>query len=290
MNTLLILLTIILFVLQSLSLKLMKARTPGEKLLANCFFTLLASLLTGLIYLLIPGQKGFAPPTLLCGGLFGLCFSMTILCYLSAIYCGPLSHASFYLSASMLLPTGAGILFFREPLSLSLGAALVFFLTAFYCLSASKDPEKSGGNWRLFCLLTFLFNGSCGIIQKTHQYLTGGKDTLGLLFVGFGCAALCYALCFPAVSHGSGHRPVSLLRNNLLPICLLALSSLGGNLLMTFLSAHMDGSYLFPLVQGSIVPGVTLCSIFFFREKLTLKGMLGILSGVIGIALINLTK
>ena len=295
MNALLILLTIILFVLQSLSLKLMKTRTLGEKLLSNCFFTLFAFVLTGFICLLLPGQKGLGPVTLLCGGLFGLCFAMTILFYLSAISRGPLSYASFYLSASMLLPAGAGILFFREKLSPCLAAALVFFLAAFYCLNASGEHKKGGGKWQLFCLLTFLCNGSCGILQKTHQYLTGGSDAAGLLFTGFGCAALCYALCFFAVSLKARRKedtaettPFSVLRCNLLPVCLLALSSLGGNLLLTFLSGQMEGSYLFPLVQGSIVPGVTLCSVLLFREKLPPKGILGILTGVAGIILINL--
>lgn len=295
MTTLMILLTIILFVLQSLSLKLVKAGTLAEKLLSNCFFTLFAAAAAGMACLLFPGQSGFSPVTLLCGGLFGLCFSMTILFYLSAISCGPLSYASFYLSASMLLPTGAGILFFREKPSFSLAAALVFFLAAFYCLSASGGEEKSGRKWLLFCLLTFLCNGSCGIVQKTQQHLALGSEAMSMMFIGFGSAALCYALCYFVLSRRPGGqdapgetKPLSVLRRNLFPVCLLALSSMGGNLLLTLLSGQTDGSYLFPLVQGSIVLGVALCSAVFFREKLTLRGKLGILAGALGIIVLNL--
>lgn len=294
MTAFLISLTIILFVLQSLSLKLVKAQTMEEKLLCNCFFTLLAAALTGTACFFFPGQNGFSTATLLCGGLFGLCFSMTILFYLCAIACGPLSYTSFYLSASMLLPTGAGILFFREKPSLSLGAALLLFLAAFYCLNTSGREEKGGRKWLFFCLLTFLCNGCCGIVQKTQQHLTGGRDAVSMMFTGFGCAALCYALCFIAARQGGRKNaspktsPVSVLRGNLLPVCLLALSSMGGNLLLTLLSGQTDGSYLFPLVQGSIVPGVTLCSVIFFREKLTLRGKLGILAGAMGIIILNL--
>ncbi len=293
MTTPLIILTIILFVLQSLSLKLVKADTLAEKLLSNCFFTLFAAVLAGVSCLLFPAQRGFSPITLLCGGLFGLCFSMTILFYLSAISCGPLSYASFYLSASMLLPAGAGILFFRERPSLSLGAALLFFLGAFYCLSASGGEEKSGRKWLLFCLLTFLCNGSCGIVQKTQQHLAGGREALSMMFIGFGSATLCYALCLLILSRRCGGqdalpKPLSILRRNLLPVCLLALTSMGGNLLLTLLSGQTKGSYLFPLVQGSIVLGVALCCAIFFREKLTLRGKLGILAGTVGIIVLNL--
>ncbi len=294
MTTLLIILTIVLFILQSLSLKLVKADTLAEKLLSNCFFTLPASVLAGTAGLLFPGQNGFSPVTLLCGGLFGLCFSMTILFYLSAISCGPLSYASFYLSSSMLMPAGAGILFFREEPSISLAVALLFFLTAFYCLSASGGEEKIGRKWLLFCLLTFLCNGSCGIVQKTQQHLAGGREALGMMSIGFGSAALCYALCFLILSRPGGQdvppkaKPLAVLRRNRLPVCLLALSSMGGNLLLTLLAGQTDGSYLFPLVQGSIVPGVALCSLIFFREKLTLRGKLGILAGAVGIIVLNL--
>ncbi|MFQ8832709.1 MAG: hypothetical protein ACLR7U_07460 [Ruthenibacterium lactatiformans] len=48
---------------------------------------------------------------------------------------------------------------------------------------------------------------------------------------------------------------------------LLAGGSVGGNLLLTWLAGRVDASYLFPLVQGSIIVGVTLCSVPLFREN-----------------------
>ena len=60
------------------------------------------------------------------------------------------------------------------------------------------------------------------------------------------------------------------------------------NLLLTWLAGRVDASYLFPLVQGSIIVGVTLCSGLLFREKLSARGRLGILLGGAAIAVINL--
>lgn len=298
MNYLLIILTILLFVLQTLSLKLIKAKGLAEKLLSNCFFALLAAVMMGVLCIFLPSLGMISPPTLVCGGLFGLCFALTILFYLSAISCGPLSYTSFYLSASMLLPAGAGILLFQEKLTPSLVIAMLFFLAAFYCLNVSGEDKKASRNWLLFCLLTFLCNGSCGIIQKTQQYLTGGQEAAGMMLIGFSCAAICYGLAYLTVrltgNHGAGasasggELSSSVLKRNLLPVFLLAASSLGGNLLLTYLSGQNDGSYLFPLVQGSIILGVTLCSVLFFQERLTFRGKLGILAGTIGIIIINL--
>ena len=80
----------------------------------------------------------------------------------------------------------------------------------------------------------------------------------------------------------------ALLRQNALAAVLLAGGSVGGNLLLTWLAGRVDASYLFPLVQGSIIVGVTLCSVLLFREKLSARGRLGILLGVAAIAVINL--
>ena len=61
-----------------------------------------------------------------------------------------------------------------------------------------------------------------------------------------------------------------------------------GNLLLTVLAGRVDSSYLFPLVQGSIIVGVALCSALLFREKLSPRGWLGIALGVAAIVTIQL--
>ncbi|MGM1047801.1 MAG: hypothetical protein ACQEXX_16900 [Bacillota bacterium] len=57
---------------------------------------------------------------------------------------------------------------------------------------------------------------------------------------------------------------------------------------MTFLSGVVPSSYLFPLVQGSIIVSITLCSMLLFREKLSTFGKIGIMLGVFAIIIINL--
>ena len=59
-------------------------------------------------------------------------------------------------------------------------------------------------------------------------------------------------------------------------------------LLLTWLAGRTPASYLFPLVQGGIVVGVTLCSVLFFKEKLSRRSCFGLALGVCAIAVINL--
>ena len=295
MTVLLVLAAIALFVLQSVSLKLLRADRLCDKLLANGAFALLSGICMALVGLLVPSLGAVSLPTLLWGLAFGVLFALTILFYNLAISAGPLSYTAFYFSASMLVPTLAGILFFQEAARPSLAGAIVIFLAAFFFLNVTpgraKVPrEPVNKKWILLCVLTFCCNGALAVIQKCHQTALGSTESGGLMLVGFLTAAGCYLLGYLATRKRApkGPSPAALLRGSWLPVCLLAAGSLGGNLLLTYLAGVLPSSYLFPLVQGSIIVGVTLVSTFAFREKLSLWGRLGLGLGVCAIVLINL--
>ena len=275
MTAVFLLCTIILFVLQTLSMKLQHAEHLPQKLLVNCAFSLLAAAAMGAGRLAVPDMFTVSPATLRHGIAFGV-----------------LSYTTFYFSASMLVPAFAGVLLFGEALTFTLAAAVALFLAAFWCLNvAPGGAQKPEPRWLALCALTFLCNGLCAVVQKSQQNATGGAEAAGLMLVGFCTAAACYALAYLALR---GRLPAgaadgtALLRQNALAAVLLAGGSVGGNLLLTWLAGRVDASYLFPLVQGSIIVGVTLCSVLLFREKLSARGRLGILLGVAAIAVINL--
>ena len=272
MTAVFLLCTIILFVLQTLSMKLQHAEHLPQKLLVNCAFSLLAAAAMGAGRLAVPDMFTVSPATLRHGIAFGVLFALTILFYNLAIASGPLSYTTFYFSASMLVPAFAGVLLFGEALTFTLAAAVALFLAAFWCLNvAPGGAQKPEPRWLALCALTFLCNGLCAVVQKSQQNATGGAEAAGLMLVGFCTAAACYALAYLALR---GRLPAG--------------AADGGNLLLTWLAGRVDASYLFPLVQGSIIVGVTLCSVLLFREKLSARGRLGILLGVAAIAVINL--
>ena len=112
MTAVFLLCTIILFVLQTLSMKLQHAEHLPQKLLVNCAFSLLAAAGMGAGRLAVPDMFTVSPATLRHGIAFGVLFALTILFYNLAIASGPLSYTTFYFSASMLVPAFAGVLLF----------------------------------------------------------------------------------------------------------------------------------------------------------------------------------
>ncbi|KKO53641.1 hypothetical protein [Paenibacillus sp. DMB20] len=299
MNTLLIALTIVLFSAQTLSMKLIKEGPFRKQLLIYAGFTLLASAGMLLYSIVQPEVRQMSPTTVLFGILFGLGFMLTIIFYNLAIMSGPLSYTAFYFSASMLIPAVTGILAFGEPLTVTTIAAIVLFLMAFYFINANpgskKGESRANSRWLFYCLMTFLFNGLLAVIQKFHQSRMEGTESAGLMFAGFCSAFVFYALAY-AVQHAKGKKRERLtfagdgaaLRDNWLPIILLAATSLTGNIIMTFLSGVVPSSYLFPLVQGSIIVSITLCSVLLFKERISAYGKIGIFLGVTAIVIINL--
>ena len=200
MTAVFLLCTIILFVLQTLSMKLQHAEHLPQKLLVNCAFSLLAAAAMGAGRLAVPDMFTVSPATLRHGIAFGVLFALTILFYNLAIASGPLSYTTFYFSASMLVPAFAGVLLFGEALTFTLAAAVALFLAAFWCLNvAPGGAQKPEPRWLALCALTFLCNGLCAVVQKSQQNATGGAEAAGLMLVGFCTAAACYALAYLAL-------------------------------------------------------------------------------------------
>lgn len=292
MNILLLILTIALFVMQTLSMKLQHAKYLPQKLLVNGGFSLLAAASMTIARFVFPATFTIGKETLWHGISFGILFALTILFYNLAIANGPLSFTAFYFSASMLIPAITGIAFFAEPLRPPLVVAIVLLLAAFWCLNApngqQKKPEKF---WLCYCGLSFLCNGLCAVVQKSQQNATGGQEAAGLMLVGFCTAAVCYFFGYLLLRNrlpADAPKGTALLRQNKAAMLLLALGSVGGNLLLTYLAGQTNASYLFPQVQGSILLGVTICSVLFFKEKLSLQGKFGIALGLAAIIIINL--
>ncbi|MEG1068913.1 MAG: hypothetical protein RSE27_01790 [Ruthenibacterium sp.] len=289
MTAFLLIITISLFAGQTLSMKFIRAENMAQRMMIYAAFSALAAGGMALAMGILPSLRGVCATTVAFGVAFGVMFALTIVFYNLAIATGPLSYTTFYFSSSMLLPAAAGVLLFGEALRMSLLCAIVLFLAAFFFLNTGGKPQSPQKGWALWCALTFLCNGLCAVLQKAHQTALHAESG-GLMLVGFMTACLCYGIAAIGLVKHKKEKAVlhEVLQKNACPTAILALASLGGNLLLTSLAGRIPSAYLFPLVQGSIIVGVTLVSVFFFKEKLSTWGKIGIFLGVCAIVVINL--
>ena len=294
MNTLLIVVTVFLFVFQSAALKNIKTSSLRQNLLSTASSSGLIAVGLGIWAAIV--RPSFQGVTLLYGVCFGVVFVFTLTVYYFAMQSGPLSYTSFFFSASMLIPSVAGLIFWEEPLTWNVGVGIVLFLAAFYFITVLGGAKggKVSKRWLLLCFLTWASNGSLSIIMNLQQHslkdaglpLEAGQL---MLVAFFSACVLAAAVCgISAWKEGGIQEDLAVIKGSWLPIMLVAVGTGGGNVLTTYLTGQVPSSYLFPVVQGSVMVFLTLYSLVLLKEKINTFGKIGILIGVCAIVLINL--
>lgn len=289
----LILLSIVLFGMQTVALKKIRVTTLRENLLeigissgaiAVCFWVWGA--FTGI---------RISPVTLFWGILFGVVFIATITSYYYAMQTGPLSYTAFFYSSSMIIPALAGVIIWKDEFRWTVGLGIALFLAAFYFISVPGAQESSRGNrkWMVLCFVTWLLNGSLSVIVKTQQMAMKGEEASSLTTVAFSCACVLCVLFYFLLLARSGKQALAKselagMRSVAIPLLALAVGNGGGNLTVTYLSSRVSSAYLFPFVLGGMMVGVTIYSVLALKEKINRYGAVGLALGVAGLLAINL--
>ena len=178
MNTILIAVTVLFFVTQSAALKKIKIISLRQNLLSTAISS--GMIAAALAVWAVAVRPAFSAETLLYGAIFGAVFVVTLAAYYFAMQSGPLSYTSFFFSASMLIPSVAGLLFWKEPFRWNVGIGIVLFLAAFYfitVLGGSKGGKVSR-RWLVLCALTWACNGSLSILPRPEKRPLQVEDLL----------------------------------------------------------------------------------------------------------------
>ena len=296
MNTILIVIAIFLYTLQTVALKKMNAKNLFSTLIVTSAFSALIA-----IFLFITNANNgvtISLQTIIWGILFGAISITTLCCENMALQTGPMSYTVFFTSASMVIPTVGGILLWKEPLTISIAAGLFLFLLSFYLILIAGKKENSKGNkiWVVFSLVTWLLNGSSSLITKTHQTIMKGTQSSELMMIGFAVAALLSSvtMIFIKIYYRTAYhtKPIQTLKFSpafFTFLLLTAIGSGGGNILSTMLAGKVAASILFPFLLGGLTVATTLYSILFEKEKISIWGKIGLLIGIIAIAVINIS-
>lgn len=234
-------------------------------------------------------------PTLRYGLLFGAVLIATIACYYYAMHTGPLSYASFFYSASMVIPSLAGVLIWNDAFRWTAAVGIAMFVAAFYFISVPGSRESGGGNkkWLLLCLATWLLNGSLSVIVKAQQMAMEGKEASSMTTVAFSSAcAFSFAVYFILTALAGKAREIRPdfrgLRPIALPLLALAVGNGGGNLTITYLSSRVSSAYLFPAVLGGMMIAVTVYSVLVLKEKINRYGVAGLVTGIAALLVLNI--
>lgn len=289
----LILLAIVFFGMQTIALKKISVTTLRENLLETGIFSGIVAVCFW-VWGAFTGIR-VSPATLFYGILFGVIFIATITSYYYAMQTGPLSYTAFFYSSSMIIPSLAGVMIWKDEFRWTVGIGIVLFLAAFYFISVPGAQKSSRGNrkWMALCFATWLLNGSLSVLVKAQQMAMKGEEASSMTTVAFSCACvLCVLFYFLLLAKSGGlsraGNELAGMRPAALPLLALAVGNGGGNLTVTYLSSRVSSAYLFPFVLGGMMVGVTAYSVLFLKEKINRYGGFGLALGVAGLLAVNL--
>ncbi|MFA9380042.1 MAG: hypothetical protein ACERKO_03175, partial [Acetanaerobacterium sp.] len=275
MTAAIIIMSILFFGMQAVGLKKIQVKNLRE-------YILLIGVMSGVVAVCFWGWgacNGIAlsAPTVVYGLLFAVVFVATITSYYYAMQIGPLSYTAFFYSASMVIPSLAGVFIWKDEFRYTEGIGILLFLAAFYLISVPGAQESSKGNrkWMLLCLITWLLNGSLSVIVKAQQMALKGMQATSMTTVAFTGAFFLSIIVYAVMLLKAGENKASSLRKDIgrlrfFAVCLLAVAvgNGGGNFTVTYLSSRVSSAYLFPTVLGGMMVGITIYSVILLKEKI----------------------
>lgn len=251
------------------------------------FFNALLSCVWIIIMLLLNQGIVISAASWQWGAVYGTVTAAFLLCKMQAMATGPVSITSFTGCSSLLLSTAFGVFFFSETVSFIqiIGVILLIF-SLFLTLSVQKQTssnEKMSKLWYIWCLLFFVFSGATGIIFKLHQSSPMRDEVNQMMLAASVVSAVLFLISSIFIQFKTDKTLPKLKTPAPLFVILCGIVSCGYNRLNISLSGMLPSIVFFPIFNGSVILFATLAATLIFRETITKRQLIGILTGTLAL-------
>lgn len=217
------------------------------------------------------------------GAGFGLVTVLGNVTKLFTLTMGPIYITNLVVASSMIVPTISGV-FFNEELSM-MKIFFIILLIFFIFITAFKktEGEKFNMKWLVFLIITFIFIGSIGVLQKIFRALPCGDQTAPFLASAF-FVSFTYSLIM------SGRKILEKKKDFkfIIACAVCGVCVYIGNHVNLYLSGVLPSQIFFPLVNGIPLVLVSVISFTFFKEKFTKLQLAGLIGATISLVFICL--
>ncbi len=248
--------------------------------------------LIAFVMLLFDGMSGFSLPAVGISALGAVSLAVSLFCSIEALKSGVMVLAAMAGSAGLLLPCIAGIFMFNEPMKPMqfIGIALLIF-SGWLLIGYSKEQTGSFTPRTLLLLIgSMLSNGSVMLAQKMFsKYLPDTSVSifsfLTFCLIGIGM----FIGLVPSLLSQSGRAKIAavpkpvFLYGTISSIILLAI-----NQLATLAGRNVPSAIMFPINDGGATIITAITAAIFFKEKLTVRSVCGLILGIGSLIVINL--
>ena len=248
--------------------------------------------LIAFVMLLFDGMSGFSLSAVGISALGAVSLAVSLFCSIEALKSGVMVLAAMAGSAGLLLPCIAGIFMFNEPTKPMqfIGIALLIF-SGWLLIGYSKEQTGSFTPRTLLLLIgSMLSNGSVMLAQKMFSKYLPDTSVSIFSFLTFGLIGIgMFIGLVPSLLSQSGRAKIAavpkpvFLYGTISSIILLAI-----NQLATLAGRNVPSAIMFPINDGGATIITAITAAIFFKEKLTVRSVCGLILGIGSLIVINL--
>ena len=252
----------------------------------NQCFQLLKALSALIVFgavILIKGGS-FNSKTILYGMVSGIVLSCSNYTGYRALKSGPMGLTSAVVAFSLIVPVIYGVVFLNEVLTYKSFIAFVLIISAILLINkVGSERSNLSLSWWIFVVATLLLNGIYSVIQKQHQVEFPGEMRAEFMVVSM---AVCTIIFFTAhcihilKKQSSGKKKIF---NG-------AASGVSNGMvgfLTLYLSSTQQASVMFSVISVCTVIAALLSGRIIFKERVSLKQMIGVACGVVAVVLLK---
>lgn len=233
--------------------------------------------------ILIKGGS-FNLKTILYGMVSGMVLSCSNYTGYRALKSGPMGLTSAVAAFSLIVPIIYGVSFLGEVLTYKSFIAFALIVAAILLINkVGTDKSKLSLSWWIFIVATLLFNGIYSVIQKQHQVEFPGEMRIEFMAVSMAvCTIIFFAVyciyIFKKQCNG---------RKKIFNGTVSGVSNGMVGFLTLYLSSTQQASVMFSVISVCTVIAALLSGRIIFKEKISLKQMIGVACGVVAVVLLK---
>lgn len=234
--------------------------------------------------------------TALMGALFGVLTMTSAITNLKATAIGPWAYTTVIVSLATIIPTFSGVLFWNEKLNaLQIVGIVLMVVCVLLSVQNNESDKKVGAKWLILSICSALCTGFIGVMQKIHQE-SAYKGELNMFLVMAFAVSSVVSLCLVPILKKKQKTDLFTLVDKskkwqwkvVVLVLLLGVGMALNNVINLYLSGVVNSAIFFPVVNGGNLVLVTLFAIVLFKEKLSLKQIIGLVCGIASVILLCL--
>ena len=235
------------------------------------------------------------PTVIWISALSGVCTSLFVVSWLLAIRTGAFMMVDVFLLMGVLIPLVVCAIFFDEPIIPIQWIGIAVLIVAGYVMCSYNAKLKGKMTLKAFLMLLLCAAsyGCTDLSQKLFVNLSPVSDNSVFQFYTYIFAALTLVICSLVFrSHEKKtnelRSPIAVVKPIAIYVGVMAICLYANSYFKTAAATYLDAAQIYPLSQGGALVLAMIMAAIFFKEKITIRSIIGVVLCAVALLMINL--